>query len=159
MVAINVPRLDDTADATGRDGTAPRWPRSPGRAPATPRGRGRLPPDRSVRIRRRRLVALLIGVLLVAAAPLAATTVATVTRAGGGVEPSSPQPVPAPAPAGSQAPPTAGETYVVQPGDTLWSIAAAIAPDRDPRPVVDALRRVNGGPTLQPGQRLLLELG
>lgn len=29
--------------------------------------------------------------------------------------------------------------YTVQPGDTLWSIARALEPDRDPREVVDAL--------------------
>jgi hypothetical protein len=38
----------------------------------------------------------------------------------------------------------------------LWSIAAAIAPDSDPRPVVDALRAANGGPNLQVGQRLII---
>jgi Tfp pilus assembly protein FimV len=45
--------------------------------------------------------------------------------------------------------------YVVQPGDTLWSIARRVAPGRDPRPVVDALVESNdlrGG--LQPGQEL-----
>jgi Tfp pilus assembly protein FimV len=45
--------------------------------------------------------------------------------------------------------------YVVQPGDTLWSIARQVAPDRDPRPVVDALVEANdlhGG--LQAGQEL-----
>jgi Tfp pilus assembly protein FimV len=50
-------------------------------------------------------------------------------------------------------------TYVVQPGDTLWSIAAAVAPDSDPRPVVDALREANGGrPTLRAGDRLMIDL-
>jgi LysM domain len=45
--------------------------------------------------------------------------------------------------------------YVVQPGDTLWSIARQVAPGRDPRPVVDALveaNDLNGG--LQAGQEL-----
>ena len=45
--------------------------------------------------------------------------------------------------------------YVVQPGDTLWSIARQVAPGRDPRPVVDALVEANdlhGG--LQAGQEL-----
>jgi Tfp pilus assembly protein FimV len=46
--------------------------------------------------------------------------------------------------------------YVVQPGDTLWSIARRVAPGRDPRPVVDALVRSNDlrGGGLQPGQEL-----
>jgi len=45
--------------------------------------------------------------------------------------------------------------YVVEPGDTLWSIARRVAPGRDPRPVVDALVEANdlhGG--LQAGQEL-----
>jgi Tfp pilus assembly protein FimV len=46
-------------------------------------------------------------------------------------------------------------TYVVESGDTLWSIARRVAPGRDPRPVVDALAEANdlrGG--LQVGQEL-----
>jgi LysM domain len=46
-------------------------------------------------------------------------------------------------------------TYVVQPGDTLWSIARRVAPGQDPRPVVDGLidaNDVRGG--LQTGQEL-----
>src|SRR3712207_3558261 len=35
-------------------------------------------------------------------------------------------------------------TYVVEPGDTLWSIARRVAPGRDPRPVVDGLIEANG---------------
>ena len=46
-------------------------------------------------------------------------------------------------------------TYVVQPGDSLWSIARRVAPGQDPRPVVDRLIEANdvrGG--LQTGQEL-----
>jgi LysM domain len=46
-------------------------------------------------------------------------------------------------------------TYVVESGDTLWSIARRVAPGQDPRPVVDGLTRSNdvrGG--LQAGQEL-----
>jgi len=46
-------------------------------------------------------------------------------------------------------------TYVVEPGDTLWSIARRVAPRHDPRPVVDALVEANdlhGG--LQAGREL-----
>jgi nucleoid-associated protein YgaU len=51
----------------------------------------------------------------------------------------------------------AGATeYVVRPGDTLWSIAAALAPGRDERPVVDQLVRELGGTALYPGQVISL---
>jgi len=40
--------------------------------------------------------------------------------------------------------PAAVRSYVVRPGDTLWSIAAKMAgPGADPRPVVDELEQVN----------------
>lgn len=53
--------------------------------------------------------------------------------------------------------PTPTALYIVQPGDTLWSIAAGIAPGADPRPTVDRLARRNGGASLEAGQRLVLE--
>ena len=46
--------------------------------------------------------------------------------------------------------------YVVQPGDTLWSIAGGLAPDRDRRDVVDRLATTNGGADLRVGQRLVV---
>ena len=50
------------------------------------------------------------------------------------------------------------ERVVVQPGDTLWSIAAAHYPADDPRERVDAIERLNGlsGPGIQVGDILLL---
>lgn len=47
---------------------------------------------------------------------------------------------------------------VVDPGETLWSIARRIAPARDPREVVAQLRRLNDLATggLQAGQQLVL---
>lgn len=49
-------------------------------------------------------------------------------------------------------------TVVVQPYDTLWSIAGRTAPDRSPRAVVQEIRRLNGlrDYTVHPGERLLL---
>lgn len=49
-------------------------------------------------------------------------------------------------------------SHVVQPGDTLWQLARAAAPDRDPREIVDKLIRANDldGGTIMPGQRLVL---
>jgi LysM repeat protein len=44
----------------------------------------------------------------------------------------------------------------VQPGDTLWSIAGEVAPGRDPRRVVEQIRRSNhlDSVSLTPGQTL-----
>ena len=49
-------------------------------------------------------------------------------------------------------------TTVVQPGDTLWSIARRIAPGADPRGTVERLGDLNdlGGRPIQAGQRLTL---
>lgn len=50
------------------------------------------------------------------------------------------------------------ETVTVLPGDTLWSIATAVAPEADPRDVIDAIRRLNLLQTsaLSVGQELAL---
>lgn len=49
-----------------------------------------------------------------------------------------------------------GHQVTVQAGDTLWSIAQRVAPNRDPRPVVSRLRSVNhlDSVSLTPGQTL-----
>jgi nucleoid-associated protein YgaU len=48
--------------------------------------------------------------------------------------------------------------HVVQPGDTLWSIAQRYAPARDPFETIDEIRRLNGitDYTVRPGQRLII---
>ena len=49
-------------------------------------------------------------------------------------------------------------TYVVRPGDTLWSIATRVEPSTDPRVVVDAIGSANGVDpgALVPGQQLAI---
>jgi nucleoid-associated protein YgaU len=42
--------------------------------------------------------------------------------------------------------------HVVQPGDSLWSVAERFEPGRDPRPVVDALTAARGDGPLVPGE-------
>lgn len=50
-----------------------------------------------------------------------------------------------------------GATYVVQPGDSYWSIAVALAPNADPRGTVDRLREANGGSSaLDAGQLIAI---
>jgi Tfp pilus assembly protein FimV len=44
------------------------------------------------------------------------------------------------------------ERVVVQPGDTLWSIAERLAPNSDPRTVVDQLVSTLGTSSVQPGE-------
>jgi Tfp pilus assembly protein FimV len=93
--------------------------------------------------RRRRFVVLCaaLSVLMLPALVLAASGSSTT------VPPASAPAAPAvPAPA----------VYVVQPGDTLWSIAHELEPHADPRDVVDHLVDLNGSGALQPGQRLRL---
>ena len=55
-------------------------------------------------------------------------------------------------------PPPAETTVVVQPGDTLWSIASEHYPADDVRVRVDDIEQANGlaGPTIQVGQTLRL---
>jgi len=43
-------------------------------------------------------------------------------------------------------------SHVVEPGDTLWSVAEELAPGTDPRPVVDALIDARGDAPLVPGE-------
>jgi Tfp pilus assembly protein FimV len=56
----------------------------------------------------------------------------------------------------SRASPLAGSVYVVQPGDTLWTIARKLRPTGDVRDEVDRLADLNGTAALQVGQRLRL---
>jgi LysM domain len=61
------------------------------------------------------------------------------------------------APAATSAP-VATASVVVEQGDSLWEIAASLAPDRDPRDVIHEIRDLNGlrGSLIQPGQVLLV---
>ncbi len=48
----------------------------------------------------------------------------------------------------------AGDPLRRAPGDTLWGAAARLAPEEDPRAVVDALIRARGDGPLMPGEVL-----
>ena len=86
---------------------------------------------------RRRVVAVAVGLAALAMAGKAGAAL------GG-----SPLAVPERRPAASQS--------VVQPGESLWSIAAKLEPGRDPRPVVDELTAARGGAPLVPGEVVTL---
>lgn len=49
-----------------------------------------------------------------------------------------------------------GFRYVVQPGDTVWSIVSSLEPGQDPRPLVDELEARLPGGVLRPGSVLHL---
>jgi hypothetical protein len=44
--------------------------------------------------------------------------------------------------------------YTVQPGDTLWSIASAVDPSVDPRPLVAKLASQTGSDSVEPGEHI-----
>ena len=56
--------------------------------------------------------------------------------------------------AASGAPAGRAHVYVVQPGDTLWTIAESVHPGDDVRAYVDRLSAALGSGSLQPGERL-----
>jgi hypothetical protein len=90
--------------------------------------------------RRGRLVAAMATVLI------AVLTLVGVASRVGSLSESAPVPASAPA------------QVVVAPGETLWSIAERVAPERDPRTVVARIRQLNGMSTgdVRAGQTLLL---
>jgi hypothetical protein len=51
---------------------------------------------------------------------------------------------------------TGGYLYIARPGDTLWSIASALEPGGDPRPLVAQLEQQLRGGELVAGDRLIL---
>lgn len=106
--------------------------------PATVRRRGV-----SARTRRRRLfLSLGVGVAVVLLA-------LPVTALGG--RPATPPASP------STAVVVPGSTvYVVQPGDTLWSIATAFDHGGDPRPLAEAIAKETGSAVVVPGERIRL---
>ena len=132
--------------------------------PAGATRRVALGPDAPVRVaptvrtlRRRRLMVLLAAVTTAVLLVLAASRAAATFR---DVPASVPErrPVPALDAAATGSAATAARRaasgYVVQPGDTLWSIARRLQPEGDVRPLVDQLVDLNGGTDLAVGQRL-----
>ena len=93
--------------------------------------------------RRRRAV---VGTVLAAFVAVGAVAAHDVLAGSGGV----------PASAAVSLPAQARMRIVAQPGDTLWSIASAHHGDISITRYVDTLVDLNGGPTIQAGQEVVL---
>ncbi len=139
LVALEAPEEEDpVAPAVAHPTTAPLPRRLPTGRPA-----GRSQPSAAARR------------LRAAVAVLAVAAVGTLLGAGAlaGAE-QAPDPG-APTPADQGRAVDAG-LHVVQPGDTLWSLARRLQPEGDVRPLVARLRAGAGGGALVPGQRIRL---
>jgi uncharacterized iron-regulated membrane protein len=110
--------------------------------------------DRSGRYRRRRLVAAVLAALVVVLAWSAASAVWSSIAGDPTVGVVAGAPTPVPAAVGPATASTAPAVHVVQPGETLWSIARGVQPTGDVRPLVDELADRVGGAGLQAGQRI-----
>ncbi len=88
------------------------------------------------------------AVVVLSAIAVCGTLLGAGSRAGAG------QATETPAPAEAVTPPP---IHVVQPGDTLWSVARGLQPEGDVRPLVARLRASSGGGPLVPGLRLRLD--
>lgn len=91
------------------------------------------------------------AVLVLSAIAVCGTLLGAGSLAGAGQATEPPAPV-----VPSAAAPRPAPVHVVQPGDTLWSVARSLQPDGDVRPLVARLRASSGGGPLVPGQRLRL---
>jgi len=137
--------------------TVPPGPRRPARPPLRVLEGGRAPSrlaQQAVYRRRRLLVALVVAGGLALMTLLAVSAAARI--AGGDPSSAAGAPTPTSAAAASAAGVAAPATVVVQPGDTLWTIAAAVAPEVDVRITVDRLIERNGGSPIVVGQELEL---
>jgi hypothetical protein len=93
--------------------------------------------------RRRRAV---VGTVLAALVAVGAVATHDVLAGSGGV----------PASAAASQPAHARLTVIAQPGDTLWSLAAAHHGEISLTRYLDTLVDINGGPTIQVGQVITL---
>ena len=119
--------------------------RPPGTLPPRVGARRAVPRRAAARravVRRRRIFLL-----------LATPTLAVAAHAAVGALARSPI---APAGGAGAGEPVAARVYVVQPGDTVWSIAHRLQPSGDERPLVARIDADLGGAPLQAGQALTL---
>ena len=101
--------------------------------------------------RRRRVAAVGLALAIVVMAAQAGGALGDSPLAVSERRPALPAPLPGPADLSG-----APVAYVVETGDSLWSIAEELAPGEDPRPVVDALSEARDGAPLIPGETIYL---
>jgi hypothetical protein len=109
---------------------------------------------------RRRLGVLVAAVTVVVIGYLALTGLGALLsphRAGAAAAGASAGASASAAPVAPAEPAAAPAVYVVQPGDTLWSIARRLRPSGDVRPLVDALADRAGSGPLVAGQALSVD--
>jgi hypothetical protein len=94
--------------------------------------------------RRRRVVALLAALAIIL---LIASVAVRTAAAAFGVGPASPP---------DRRPADRPTAHVVQPGESLWSVARTLQPEGDVRALVHELAELNGGAQLLVGQVLTL---
>jgi LysM repeat protein len=141
--------IDGTAALPLRSGVPPVARPSLRLVSGPPAGGGRVGVASAPRLRltqRGRLVAVIVGALLAATLCIAFGLMPAAATSGA-------EPV-----AGLSGASAVGPTLVVQPGESLWSIATRIAPGVDPRVTVQQLVDRNGlaGTALEAGQVLRL---
>jgi hypothetical protein len=142
LVAVPEPDRWDEAVTPVVEPGAGRVHRPAGPVPLRPVGaRVVRPAGGGVRLTRRGRLVAAAAILLIAVL----TLIGVASRLGPLTDST---PIPASAPA----------QVVVAPGETLWSIADRVAPQRDPRTVVTQIRELNNlpGTDVRPGQTLLL---
>jgi hypothetical protein len=105
------------------------------------------PPASAMVWRRRRAVAYLFAALIVLSA---------VWALGAGRTRSGSVPLSAPGPVSVRTQPIGLRVHLVQPGETLWTIARTLVPSGDIRPVVARLAAQLHGQPLRAGDRLVL---
>lgn len=127
--------MGETVDMTATLATAPPHP---GRLAPSPR-----PRPSEATYRRRRAV---VGTVLAVVVAVGAVAVHDVLAGSGGV----------PASAAASQPARVPATVTARPGDTLWSIAAERRGDVPIGRYVDRLVDLNGGPSIQAGQVIVL---
>jgi len=119
--------------------------------PATRRLRPRSTPRRGSQVSQATYICRRVFVAL-----LASVLVVTVAKAGGALGD-------APLASSERTPPVGqiatspAHTAVVRSGDSLWSIVSRLAPNKDPRPLVDDLSLARNGAPLIPGETISLD--